>query len=178
VSWKTPITLLVLLVLLLGGAFYGWQTIISPATEGDATTVVQQPKGKCEDVQQFHRGQVIRAGDVVVNVYNAGSIANLAEDTLSGLRKRGFKPGVFDNAPGRVTATNVTILTVGRVTPQVRLVAKQFKGPVRFSRESSIDPGINVIVGDDFKGIDRAAKTALRLKRDVSTCAAVANAAG
>lgn len=177
-SWKTPITLLVLLVLLLGGAFYGWQTIISPATEGDANTVVQQPKNKCADVRQFHRGQVIRADDVVVNVYNAGSIANLAEDTLSDLRQRGFKAGAFDNAPGRVSATNVTILTVGKVTPQIRLVAKQFKGAVRFSKGSAIDPGINVIVGDDFKGIDRAAKTALRLKRDVSTCTSVARASG
>jgi hypothetical protein len=177
VTWKTPITLLVLLVLLLGGAFYGWQTIISPATEGDATTANKKPHDKCERVQQFHRGQVIRSTDVVVNVYNAGSVANLAEDTLTVLERRGFKSGVFDNAPSRVGATNVTILTAGKVTPQVRLVAKQFKGAVRYSKGGAIDPGINVIVGDDFKGVDAKAKTKLRLKRDVSTCTAVGSAA-
>jgi hypothetical protein len=176
-SWKTPITLLVLLVLLLGGAFYGWQTIISPATEGDSAAS-QGPSSKCDRVQQFRRGQVIRAHDVIVNVYNAGSIANLAEDTLTGLKRRGFKSGVFDNAPSRVSATNVTILTAGKVTPQVRLVAKQFKGVVQYSHGAVIDPGINVIVGDDFKGIDGTAKTALRLKRSISTCTQVDTAAG
>jgi hypothetical protein len=176
-SWKTPITLLVLLVLLLGAAFYGWKTIISPATESD-NTASQGPSKQCDRVQQFRRGQVIRAHDVIVNVYNAGSIANLAEDTLTLLKRQGFKSGVFDNAPSRVSATNVTILTAGKVTPQARLVAKQFKGVVQYSRGSVIDPGINVIVGDDFKGINAAAKTELRLKRNVSTCTAVDTAAG
>ena len=177
-TWKTPVTLLVLLVLLLGAAFYGWQTIISPATEDNNKASGPKPTDKCGRVQQFHRGQVIRAGDIVVNVYNAGSISNLAEDTLKGLRQRGFKAGVFDNAPSRVTATNVTILTGGKLSPEVRLVAKQFKGVVSYSRAAEIDPGINIVVGDDFKGIDGKAKKSLRLKRDVSTCTAVGAASG
>jgi hypothetical protein len=177
VTWKTPITLLVLLALLLGGALYGWQTIISPATE-DNTTTHQKPPDKCDKVQNFHRGQVIRAHDIVVNVYNAGSVANLAEQTLGDLEQRGFQSGVFDNAPSQVSATNVTILTAGKVTPQVRLVAKQFKGVVRYSRAAAIDPGIDVVVGDNFKGIDSQAKKKLRLKQDVSTCTAVGTASG
>ena len=176
-SWKTPVTLLVLLVLLLGGAFYGWQTIISPATE-DKTAGNPKPTDKCERVQQFHRGQLIRADDIVVNVYNAGSIANLAEETLTGLKERGFKPGVFDNAPSQVSATNVTILTQGKLTPQVRLVAKQFKGEIRYARGAPIDTGIDIVVGNDFKGIDAKAKKTLRLKRDVSTCTSVGTATG
>jgi hypothetical protein len=179
VTWKTPVTLLILLVLLLGGAFYGWQTIISPATkEGPAATGDGQPTDKCDQVQQFHRGQLIRADDIVVNVYNAGSIANLAEDTLRDLKKQGFKSGVFDNAPTRVTASNVTILTQGKVTPQVRLVATQFKGDVRYAKGAPIDTGIDVIVGDKFQGVDKDAKKTLRLKRDISTCTDVETAAG
>jgi hypothetical protein len=178
VSWKTPITLLVLLVLLLGGALYGWKTIISPATDDNTAAGKTKPTDKCEQVQQFHRGQLIRAHDVVVNVYNAGSIANLADDTLQGLEARGFKSGVFDNAPSGVSATNVTIITQGKMTPQVQLVAKQFKGKVDYARHTPIDTGIDVVVGDDFKGIDKKAKKALRLKKDVSTCTAVGSAAG
>jgi hypothetical protein len=177
VSWKSPVTLLVLLVLLLGAALYGWQTIISPATE-DNTAGNPKPSDKCDRFQQFHRGQLIRADDIIVNVYNAGSIANLAEETLTGLKERGFKPGVFDNAPSQVSASNVTILTQGKLTPQVRLVAQQFKGEIRYSRGNPIDTGIDVIVGNEFKGIDAKAKKTLRLKRDVSTCTAVSTAPG
>jgi hypothetical protein len=178
VSWKTPVTLLVLLVLLLGGALYGWQTIISPATEDNAGNTSQPPPDTCENVQQFHRGQLIRSDDIVVNVYNAGSIANLAETTLEKLKHRGFQSGVFDNAPSRVSASNVTIITQGKLSPQVRLVAKQFKGEIRFAKGAPIDTGIDVVVGDDFKGIDATAKKKMRLKRDVSTCTKVDSAAG
>ena len=174
-SWKSPVTMLVLLVLLLAAAFYGWQTIISPATE-DNTAGGPKPPGKCERVKEFHRGQLIRADDIIVNVYNAGSIANLAEKTLTGLKDRGFKPGVFDNAPSQVSASNVTIITQGKLTPQVRLVAQQFKGEIRYSHGNPIDTGIDVVVGDQFKGIDAKAKKTLRLKRDVSTCTAVGTA--
>jgi hypothetical protein len=172
------VTLLVLLVLLLGASFYGWQTIISPATEDNTSAGGPKPPDKCEQVQQFHRGQLIRSDDIVVNVYNAGSVANLAEETLQALKDQGFKPGVFDNAPSRVGATNVTILTQGKLTPQVRLVAKQFKGDVKYANGAPIAAGINVVVGDDFKGVDANAKKALRLKRDVSTCSAVGTASG
>jgi hypothetical protein len=179
VSWKTPITLLVLLVLLLGGAFYGWKTIISPATEDNTASGKHKPTtDKCQQVEQFHRGQRIRAHDVVVNVYNAGSISNLASDTMNELTSRGFKSGVFDNAPSRVSATNVTIITQGKASPQAQLVAKQFKGKVKYDDTSPIDAGIDIVVGDDFKGIDHKAKKSLRLKKDVSTCTAVGNAAG
>jgi hypothetical protein len=178
VTWKTPVTLLILLVLLLGAALYGWQTIISPATDDkNQAAGSHDPPDKCDQTQQLHRGQVIRADDIVVNVYNAGSVANLAEETLDDLKRRGFQSGVFDNAPSRVSATNVTILTQGKVTPQVRLVAKQFKGDVKYAKGSPIDVGIDVIVGNEFKGIDAHAKKALRLKRDVSTCSDAETAA-
>jgi LytR cell envelope-related transcriptional attenuator len=178
VTWKTPITLLVLLVLLLGGAFYGWKTIISPATEDKTSSSNNKPTpDKCERVEQFHRGQLIRADDVVVNVYNAGDVANLAEETLQDLKARGFKSGVFDNAPSRVSATNVTIITQGKLSPQVHLVAKQFKGKVQYAKGASINTGIDIVVGNDFAGIDHKAKKVLKLKKDVSTCAAVGSAA-
>jgi hypothetical protein len=176
VSWKTPITLLVLLIMLLGAAFYGWRTIISPATDGGNTAGRHHHKAKCQHVQQFERGQVIRAKDIVVNVYNAGSIANLAEDTLGLLERRGFQPGVYDNAPANVRASNVTILTEASLTPEARLVAKQFKGQIQYAKHPAIDPGINVVVGNDFVGVDKTAKRSLRLKRDVSACTSVGSA--
>jgi hypothetical protein len=173
VSWRTPVTLLVLLIVLLGAAFYGWQTIISPATEDDQTTTPHK-KPKCDDVQQFTKGQLIRAHDIVVNVYNAGTRTGLATETLDDLSKRGFEAGAADNAPGTVSAANVTVLTAAKQpSPQEKLVAMQFKGDVKFTQGPTLDPGIDVIVGNDFDAVDKKADRSLRLKKDVSTCASV-----
>ncbi len=166
-TWRTPITLLVLLVVLLGAAYYGWQTIISPATDGGTTPVTVKPA--CTDRHQFRKGQRIRSRNVVVNVYNAGGIGGLAADTLATMTKRGFKKGVADNVSG-IGASNVTILTDGNASPQIRLVANQFKGKVKLVKGARMAPGIDVVVGDSFHGIDKTAARSLLLRHDVSTC--------
>ena len=80
-GWKTPVTLLVLLGVLLGAAYYGYHTVISPATGDDTST--NPPGKKCTKQRVFHRGQTIVSKDVLVNVYNAGSIAGLAASTAA-----------------------------------------------------------------------------------------------
>lgn len=172
-SWKTPITLLVLLVVLLGAAFYGWKTIISPSGDDDEV-VAKQPR--CDQTQDFTRGQVIKAGDIVVNVYNSGSIANLAGETLESLDRKGFEPGVSDNAPTGFDAANVTIVTAAKDSPPVKLVAEQFKGTVKYVKGRDLAPGIDVIVGDNFIGTKPGAKKSLRVTRDVTTCTDVQSA--
>jgi hypothetical protein len=169
VSLRTPITLVVLFVVLMGAAYYGWQTVISPGTE-DHDPPATSSKPKCENVEEFHKGQLIRSKDVLVNVYNAGRISGLASDTLSELSDRGFNPGVSDNAPAAVTASNVTILTSSRQSPLVQLVAQQFQGVVKYAKGRGLDPGVDIIVGDDFQGLNVSAKTSLRVKRSISTC--------
>jgi hypothetical protein len=171
VSLRTPITLVVLLVVLVSAAYYGWQTVISPATEEKDEPSVTAPT--CDDVEEFHKGQLIRAKDIAVNVYNAGIIANLASETLATLSDRGFEPGIADNAPGSVSATNVTIVTDNRKAPQVQLVAGQFRGVIKYAKGNDLDPGIDIVVGDDFQGINPNAERSLRVKRDVTTCASV-----
>jgi hypothetical protein len=172
VSLRTPITLVVLIGVLVGAAFFGWKTVISPATE-DETPPAASPRPKCEEVEEFRKGQLIRSKDILVNVYNAGGIEGLATETLSKLGNRGFNPGVADNAPGSVAATNVKILTVARNAPQVQLVAAQFEGNVVYAKGSNLAPGIDIVVGDDYEGINGKAKHSLRVKRNITTCAAV-----
>jgi LytR cell envelope-related transcriptional attenuator len=176
VGWRTPITLLVLLGVLLGAAFYGYQTVISPATGSDDKSPSSGPK--CVKRQVFHRGQAILARDVVVNVYNSGSIAGLAGDTLAALHRNGFEAGVAENAPPGVAATNVTIVTRNRRLPQVRLVARQFKGHVAIRLGKPLAVGVNVIVGDDFVGVDHQALSHLRLRHLVHTCTHITHRAG
>lgn len=164
--------MVVLLVVLLGAAYYGWKTVISPATSGNGDTTTTSPT-TCKHTQDFHKGQVIKAHDIVVNVYNAGAISGLAGDTLDTFSHRGFQTGVADNAPGNVVATNVTILTEAKRAPQVELVASQFRGKVKYSKRGLIGPGIDIVVGDNFVGMKKGAKSQLRVDKNISICTSV-----
>ncbi len=166
-NWKTPITLVVLLGLLLGAAVYGWQTIISPS-EPDKPAAQGQPK-KCAKKTTFKKGQVVRAENIVVNVFNAGVISGQAGNTLSALVGKGFRAGVADNAPDSQTARNVTIVTPTRESPEVRLVRLQFVGAVRVV-PGNLEKGIDVVVGDNFRAVNPNAATSLRLGRTITSC--------
>ncbi len=168
-NWKTPITLLVLLGILLGAAFYGWQTIIAPDPT-DEKTAKTDGKKKCDNKIVFKRGERIAAENIVVNIYNAGDIPGLAGNTLSALVAKGFKSGVSENAPADRAARNVTIVTDAPSSPEIRMVRMQFRGKVRVA-EGEISRGIDVLVGDNFLAVDPNAKTVFRLKRAVATCA-------
>jgi hypothetical protein len=175
VGWRTPITLLVLLAVLLGAGYYGYRTVISPSDDNSKNS---GPATTCTKHRVFHRGQKIASSDILVNVYNAGSIANLASDTLGSLHGNGFQRGVAANAPSGISATNVTILTRHSALPEVRLVARQFQGRVAFRKGRPLAAGIDVIVGDEFKGMKAHAVKFLRLGRVVRTCTRNAGQAG
>lgn len=168
--------MLVLLGVLLGAAYYGWQTIISPDEESKATGPTNTGP-KCTKHVKFKKGQLIRAKDILVNVYNAGTTSGLAGETLNALGDNGFKPGVADNAPSNMAASNVTILG-DRTSPEVRLVSRQFRGPVKITKGPALAAGIDVVVGQRFRAVDDRAKTALRLKKAVTSCVAIKKKAG
>ncbi len=172
-NWKSPITLLVLIGLLLGAAYYGWRNVSEPDAKSPTATAPLTKKPKCATVEKFRKGQEIGAEDVVVNVFNAGSTTGLATETLDSLVAKGFTRGEADNAPGDVTAGNVTIVTKQKDDPTVRLVALQFKGTVEFAEGPDLAPGVDVFVGDGFRSVDDEAQRVLRLERAVSTCTSV-----
>lgn len=167
---RTPITMLVLLAILLGAAYFGWRTVVSPGGDGKDDTANPSEKSGCTDRTSFEKGQRFRAGDIRINVYNAGSRSGLAGDTLERLSSRGFKAGVSDNAPDGITASNVTVMSPTPRAPQVRLVVRQFRGKVEVTTGPSLAPGIDVAVGDNFVGVDASAPKELRLRKRVITC--------
>ncbi|MBA2699668.1 MAG: LytR C-terminal domain-containing protein [Nocardioidaceae bacterium] len=171
-NWKTPVTMLVLLGILLGAAYYGWSTIIAP--DDQKNNVVTQPSEKkkdhrCTRVKRFKKGQAVKAQTIRVNVYNAGLISGLAAETLDALASKGFKPGIASNAPGNMSAGNVTILTAEPESPEVRLVRIQFRGPVQV-KKGELAPGIDVLVGDGFRAVDPAVRTEITLRKNISAC--------
>lgn len=171
-NWKTPVTMLVLLGILLGAAYYGWSTIVSPDDKKD-TGATQTPAAKkgpgCTPVKRFKKGQTVKATDIRVNVYNAGLISGLAGETLDSLTSKGFKAGVASNAPGQMSAANVTIVTKESESPEVRLVRMQFRGPVKVVK-GDLAPGIDVLVGDKFQSVDSTIRTEITLRKNINPC--------
>ena len=133
-NWRTPITLVVLLGVLLGAAYYGWNTIVSPGDDKKSAAPDEPSNQPCNKKTTIKKGSRIDAGDVRINVYNGGTRTGLAGDTMDGLVAKGFKRGVADNLPSNINAPwgNVSIvLPGGEAIPQVRLVRNQFIGVVK-----------------------------------------------
>lgn len=170
--WKASITMLVLLGILVGAAYYGWRTVIDPVTDqaSKSSTTPPPTQPSCIKRDVFHRGQKFQAKDILVNVYNAGIINGLAARTLNSLERKGFRGGVSANPPGTVFASRVVILTKNPRSPKVRLLEKQFKGPVKVEKGPPLAPGIDVVIGTNFKGVDDQAPTTLVLKHAIQSC--------
>jgi hypothetical protein len=171
VNVKTPLTLLVLVLILAGAVFYGWRSVMASPSSASTSPTHPKPTGPtCTKVKHLAKGQRVRAADVVVNVYNAGHRPGLAADTMSKLARRGFRQGTVANAPGNVAATNVTIATRTRRAPEVRLVAQQFQRPIAYRRHD-LGAGVDVVLGNGFQGLAAHAKPFLAVRRPARTCA-------
>lgn len=164
---KTPLTLVVLVSLCVVGTVYGWRLLTQDAPPLDAGSF--RDSG-CSD-RQLDSGSKLKSSQVQVNVYNAGSISGLASETMRALSRRGFVAGVVDDAPASTKAQNVVVLDPEPKSASVQLVAEQFNGEVVVrKRADDLSDGIDVIVGDNFQGIDKQAETSLSVQRNTDVC--------
>jgi hypothetical protein len=173
VNWRTPITLVVLVGVLLGAAYYGWNTIVDPGDDNKAAAPTDPQTKPCKHKDMIRKGTRIEAADVRVNVYNAGTQTGLASETMDALVEKGFKRGVADNLPSDIDATwgNVSIvLPDGEAVPQARLLGNQFLGVVKFVKGPAGGNSMDVVVGDNFRGVRDASQTYVRVNRAVKTC--------
>ncbi|MGH3472191.1 MAG: LytR C-terminal domain-containing protein [Nocardioidaceae bacterium] len=168
-KWRTPITLVILLGILVGAAIYGWKTVISPVTNSNSTAPTASGP-TCTKKVLFKKGSSFRAKDILVNVYNAGSQAGLAANTLDVLHSKGFRAGVALNAPAKITTRNVTVLTTSKTSPQTELVAHQFAGKVKVRIGPALAPGVDVVIGNYFKGVKAHTHTVLTLAKEIDAC--------
>lgn len=152
----SAVTLVVLVGVLVVGAWVGWRTLSAPLPSGDDDEAQSVSGPKCDN--GVRRGDVVRPRDVTVSVYNAGSRSGLAGQTQSELEARGFISGDVGNAPEDMAGVQfVRILATSKSDPAARLVALQF-GPNTLIEpvKEDLGPGVEVIVGDDFLGLVEA----------------------
>jgi len=160
----TGVTLVVLVIVLGGMAVYGVKSALAPLPGGSSS---KKPCSETEkEVKQF-----LKRSEVQVSVFNAGSRSGLAGQTLDKLEAAGFKPGNAGNAPGSAQVQRAVVWTTQPNDYSARLVAAALGRGTRIEvTETDLGPGIDVVVGNKFKGLYKKAPQQVRLPRPVETC--------
>lgn len=144
---RTPITLLILLGVLLWGAWWGYTNILRP--------IPATPPPPC--VEQTVTKGVIQAEQVIVKVYNGGDKRGLAGDVKRNLVSRGFKVPVATNTGEKIAKT--VIVGSGAKNPEVLFVRTFFKDSVVRADPKRKDGSVDVLVGNKYGGFVKAKTT-------------------
>jgi LytR cell envelope-related transcriptional attenuator len=162
----TAVTLVVLLGVLAVGAVVGARTLFAPLPSVKAT---ESPSPSCA-TRTVKKGQRFTASQVQVSVFNAGTRAGLAQDTLSSLRKRGFKAGAVGNAPETSRVKVAQVWTTTADDTAARLVARQFGRSIKVRVvHRNLGPGVDVVVGDGLGHLVKAPRVMVA-KKATSVC--------
>ena len=148
---RTPITLLVLLGVLLYGAWWGYRNIIQPVPATPPPPCVKQTVSK---------GQ-LRSSQVTIKVYNGGDRPGLAGDVGRALRNKGFKVALVDNTVEKIGKT--VVVGANAKNPEVLFVKTFFKDSV-VRADKRTDGSVDVLVGNKYGGFNRNAKATYVVK--------------
>ena len=157
---RSAATLVALLVVLLVGVAWGWSAVTAPLPGGGETAV-------CSLVT-VREGQKVYPDQVTVSVLNAGDREGLAGRTMQDLVDQGFAEGSLANAPEDAKVELAEIWTDDIDNPAVRLVRRHLGG-VDIVRRDPLEPGVNVVVGDDFTKVRKGRRFA-RADQDAQVC--------
>jgi hypothetical protein len=160
-SLRTAVTMLFLLGVLAGLAYFGWVGL----TEGwfdDRSSAVEEaePTPECTTPPPV----TVRAKRTRVSVYNAGAPEGQAGQVMDALVGQGFRPGELADAPDPIAVDGIVVWRRGAEAGEVRLVERQFRGArVVDGRRRPLGPGVNVLVGMDFLDLAQDAPRRIRV---------------
>lgn len=165
---KSPLTLLVLVLLVAAAFVVGWRLATEPVPP---TVEVQEGRKRSCKTETLRPGDSLRMSQVTVNVYNAGTIPGLAESTLTELVERGALPGRTGNAPADVNTQKTLLLDPKPDSAAVKLVKKQLKRPVVVRKVAKdLTPGVDVVVGDNTQGLRNGSPKQVEVKVTTTVC--------
>lgn len=151
-------------------AFWGVTAATSPA---DRSSRGSTSASQCSDAEQTIQTHIKRM-DVTVSVYNSGKRKGLATDVLQRLENSGFRPGAVGNAPEGLSTDVAVVYAEDTAATSAQLVALAFGPDTQvLPQEIDMGPGINVVVGDKFKRLDKSAPRSLELPEPIITCVKV-----
>ncbi|MBM7783595.1 LytR C-terminal domain-containing protein [Tenggerimyces flavus] len=160
---RGPITLVLLIGLLGGAAYYGWTSVLGRNEPAVVAQVCTTPSaGK----------QLIASKDVIVNVYNAGKVRGAGANLSEQLELRGFKVADLDNDPLNAKVGRVEIRGRAKNAPEVLLVLAQVKPtdkPV-VKADGRQEATVDFVIGDAFGQLKAKAPKQLQVKSALPVC--------
>ena len=148
---RTPVTLLLLLGVLMWGAYWGYNNILAPVPKIPPPPCVEQTLAKGE----------LKASQVIIKVYNGGDRRGLAGDVGRSLRNKGFKVTLTTNTVEKISKT--VIVGTDAKDPKVLFVKSFFKEAV-VRADKRNDGSVDVLVGNKYGGFNKNAKTTYVIK--------------
>lgn len=163
----TAVTLLVLICLLGVGAVYGFQAATAPLPGSSA------PAPTCTGVEKNVK-TVLRRSEVQVSIFNGSGRSGLAASTLDAVENAGFIAGNAGNAPKGAKVVTAVVWTTKPNDPAAELVAKAFGKKTKVVvTDVDLGPGIDVLLGKKFSGLNPKAPRKITLPAPVETCVAI-----
>ena len=148
---RTPVTLLLLLGVLMWGAYWGYNNILAPVPKIPPPPCVEQTLAKGE----------LKASQVIIKVYNGGDRRGLAGDVGRSLRNKGFKVTLTTNTVEKISKT--VIVGANAKNPEVLFVKSFFKDAV-VRADKRNDGSVDVLVGNKYGGFNKNAKATYTVK--------------
>lgn len=164
----TAVTMTVLFVVLVAMAVLGFSKLTAPLPETGSASG-SDCTGAEKEVQTF-----LKRKEVQVSVFNAGSKKGQASRALEKIEEAGFRAGNAGNAPGSADVRRALVWTTEENDPAAQLVAKALgkRTQVEVTR-TDLGPGVDVLVGNRFQGLDPDAPKRVKLDQPVQTCVQV-----
>lgn len=156
----------VLIVLVILAIVVGVKQVLKPLPPLTDSVSLKEACTQREEVSNV----TVRTRDVTVSVFNASDKKGLANTTLDTLTDRGFKAGQAGNAPTGVAVDDVIVRANDASDPRALLVAQQFGPDTTVQEGDVLGPGVTVIVGAKFGGIDVDAKKKLTAQVTEELC--------
>lgn len=151
---KTPITLIALLALVFGAAYWGYKAVNADSGKAEVKCVMTDVGGE------------LTPKSVQVRSLNAGAPGGRAKGIANeNLRPYGFTVIRVNNADDRVV-TGTVVIGNAKTDPEVRLVMQFFPGAVA-EGDGRADHVVDVLIG---KGYKTAAEPVTTLKVDGPVC--------
>lgn len=149
---KTPLTMLMLLGIVLGSAYWAYEQVVTP--------IPKKPSAPCVTKSV---GSAYLPQNAVLRVYNASNINGEAKKVAAALRAAKFS--VIKVANADATIDGVQISGISADSPEVVLVSSYFDKSATFVADPlKLDHTVDITIGRGFTGLSTTPLESVPLK--------------
>jgi hypothetical protein len=157
IQWRTPITMVVLLAILVGGGWWGWKSLIDSSAEPTC-------------VQQKLPNNRLLPKNVVVNVYNGGAKAGSAAKVADALKKRGFNIRRVSTEPNGDKIDVVSVRGNADNSPELLLIAGQINQKPLTVGDGRTDHTVDLVIGAGFTSVRTKGAPSVAVPPNTTVC--------